>query len=168
MNFDTPNLLADAPTENPFDQKLTLQERAQCIRDKMTALKEELKETVKTLFHTGAQELFKKHTGENGTAKLYSFTWTQYTPYWNDGDTCYFGSSHKEPDINDYADVSEWDITTGVEKGYVEAKDVEMIGDVLAFLKCFDGDDMYELFDDHVRVVVARDGVEIEDYTDHG
>lgn len=40
---------------------------------------------------------------------LQSFGWMQYTPYWNDGDTCEFTVYNDEPTING-EDVSAWSL----------------------------------------------------------
>lgn len=52
-------------------------------------LKSKLVKDTNTLFKQSLKEIFKDHSN------LESFSWTQYTPYWNDGDTCTF-SAHTD------------------------------------------------------------------------
>jgi len=45
---------------------------------------EQLRKEGQSIFEAAAKELFAKYPS------LESFSWTQWTPYFNDGDTCYF------------------------------------------------------------------------------
>jgi hypothetical protein len=52
-------------------------------------------------FHAAVEDLFKKHE------TLQSFSWRQYTPSWNDGDTCSFGCYFDSVSINDEGEDQE-------------------------------------------------------------
>lgn len=60
------------------------------LRKEERKIQKELGEVAKKAFKVGYKELFEKYPD------LKSFSWTQYTPYFNDGDPCYFGSWHQE------------------------------------------------------------------------
>lgn len=57
---------------------------------------------------------------------LESIGWRQYTPYWNDGDTCDFTVYNDDPDING-EEVSEWHLKTTLEQVKNEANFLEAI-----------------------------------------
>src|SRR4051794_19743146 len=67
------------------------------IHQKMEAMKAELKTIGERLFKEGSQDIFDMFP------ELQSFSWTQYTPYFNDGDECIFR-------VNDWFSV---DLTDG-------------------------------------------------------
>lgn len=127
------------------------------------------------------QELFKKafvaFFDQNPEVTVVG--WRQYTPYWNDGDTCEFScyagyawvSNAKDLDnvlaYGEYEgeDESVWlDNPDYGDHGNVPptvAKNAEALRRLLDSV----ADDMYkEMFGDHVTVMVTRDGFEVNDY----
>lgn len=98
---------------------------------------------------------------------LLGYSWTQYTPYWNDGDTCYFGSNYQEGEpiiegIENLNDLS-YEECNEMYKAHNLDKIDEEIYEVLP--SCSD-DEMLSFFGDHCRVTITRDGIEVEEY-DH-
>ena len=93
--------------------------------------------------------------------ELMNVSWAQYTPYFNDGSECYF--SVNDAYINgtdEYGDDnSEYDET--LETASTGARQA-----VYAVLGDFDHEEFKEIFGDHVKVVVTRDGVSVQPY-DH-
>lgn len=67
---------------------------------KITALRAEAKEVASAILHEGTKSYFEKH----GTIVEQIF-WQQYTPWFNDGETCVFSTG--EPNIVLYADTNE-------------------------------------------------------------
>lgn len=142
---------------------------------KIEELNKELKEGFKDALKESSDALFLKYP------KLESFSWTQYTPYFNDGEPCEFGIN-EEPyslifnnvDIGEYSDndsVYSWKTESLSEFGKTLFTNLqeyqELKGDVVNFI-----DDLTKM-ESTVRsllgeglVVVSRDGVEVEDY-DH-
>lgn len=147
-------------------------------KERMREAKKEAAKVVQEAFKESAAEVFAKH------AKLESFGWHQYTPYFNDGDECVFGTHIDEPDINGQ---QSWDIEalretirrpTGrtievsgfsgrIEKQQQyenvanEAFDPELKAAsdaVRGFLGGFDTEDFRDMFGDHMEVTVSRDG----------
>lgn len=124
-------------------------------------LKKKLKSQVKDVFYAAVKELFNEYPD------LKSISWTGYTPYFNDGDTCEFSSNHEYPDINgvgDWADPTEEE-AEAYEKIDKKVRD-KMEKAVRTFMKEWDDDDMYDLFGDHVQVTVTKKGISTEHY-DH-
>lgn len=120
-----------------------------------------------TYFAAISKELFDKYP------KLKSFAWTQYTPYFNDGETCHFGVQSYNVWINnwnrdwdnldDYGDLAELD---DGEIWPTDAELQEMESAVETFIDQFSNEDMLKMFGDHVKVIVTTDGAYTESY-DH-
>jgi hypothetical protein len=122
---------------------------------KMADLRHELSSRAASYFREAASQLFADN------AELKSFGWKQYTVYWNDGDETYFSARTDYPDINCLDGNEIWD-------GDEETKAIVPLRDkVRGFLGVFTDDDFEILFGDHVSVTVTRDGVTVEEYTDH-
>ncbi len=80
-----------------------------------------------------------------------NFSWTQYTPYFNDGEPCNFSVHTYNIEINE-----NWNL----EDKYSKA--VSLIENALTTI---DEDTMMRLFGDHVKVTVHWDGnIEINEY----
>lgn len=97
-----------------------------------------------------------------------SIVWTQYTPYFNDGDPCVFGISEvyflkteiEEFDYNEIVEgdegntISTYRNETPIGKACKEL--AQMLNDAEEVLE--------EVFGDHVRVIVTSKGVDVQDY----
>lgn len=149
------------------------------FKTKRDALNKEIEDSGKRLFGEVAATIFENHP------TLVSFSWKQYTPHWNDGDTCEF-SAHTEyiqlrtnddPEINEDDDSEEKefdksnlfdyskDYRTKTPKASLTPR--EAAGkDVLELLENFDEDSLQTMFGDHAKVIVTKGGVEVEEY-DH-
>jgi len=98
--------------------------------------------------------------------ELESFSWTQYTPWFNDGDECVF-SVHTDPEmiyINDQK-LYDYDWNSDTRKYEPEwvSDAADMVGNIL---ESFDESDLKWIYDDHVRVTIYRDGTaEVENYS---
>jgi hypothetical protein len=115
-------------------------------------------------------ELFVRHPDARG------FRWSQYTPFFNDGDPCTFSSDHEYGEIlliDPAADPDdEPEFVTIEDAGWIECDTPEHrrlneIND--EFRRHFPDlrdDDMESLFGDHVRVTIYPDRVATEEY-DH-
>ena len=126
---------------------------------------EALRQEGQKIFEAAAKELFEAHPA------LQNFAWLQYTPYFNDGDPCYFRINEDCISVNGISD-DDLEYVSG--KGYVydDVEEFEGIDDPsklmdeISKLICSVDQDCLERYGEG-RVVVHRDGtVEIEDY-DH-
>lgn len=73
---------------------MSVRDRLQELRAQRTKLRAELREESKQGFKEMAAELFEAHP------KLRSFSWKQYTDYFNDGEPCHFHAHTDYPDVN--------------------------------------------------------------------
>lgn len=111
----------------------------QALVEARQRLADDIQRTLPDAFADAARAFFEKNPSIN------SFSWAQYTDYFNDGDTCYFHVHSDDVSINSYCDDDD------------EVSD-EAYDAVHRFLKQFDTEDFETLFGDHVRVSVCRDG----------
>ncbi len=147
---------------------------------------DELNNQAKNSFASMAKQLFDAYP------QLDQFKWNQYTPHWNDGDTCEFSANTDDLDINNchYYDTLKDEVEHycgTCKKEYpmnvkfcpedgaaVQTKTIKktiedwesLRKDVRAFLGCFEDADFQTLFGDHVEVKVTRQGISVEGY-DH-
>jgi hypothetical protein len=101
-------------------------------------------------------------------------SWTQYTPYFNDGDPCTFSVNNpelfvSEDDFHSFDGFESWSFYEGrfLEEcpnlGVEVWSDWKDLADFMAEIP----DQIYEeIFDNHVRVVASKEGFLVESY-DH-
>lgn len=93
--------------------------------------------------------------------KLEAVKWTQYTPYFNDGDTCEFGVNDHECKFvgsDGFAWVPTYEGATGAPDEISAARAIAEI-----FKGMYD-EDLKAVFGDHVKVIANRDGFDVEGY----
>lgn len=102
-----------------------------------------------------AEELFDKYEG------LESFGWTQYTPYFMDGDPCVFSIGHSE--MNGSYCEGNWYEGEEFDDHKAAGKEIDKF--VTSLGKCESA--LQSIFGDHSLVTILRSGnVQITDY-DH-
>lgn len=134
--------------------------------------KKELMRKTKVLFDVALVEVFNKYP------ELDSFSWTQYTPYFNDGDSCEFSAHVDYPSINgvcvdDMRDIKKenttWSGTAGRVTSpnplYNESKAL-MVDEIIDILGSVDEAFLQDVYGDHTEVVVGRNGTTTSRY-DH-
>ncbi len=123
------------------------------VKEQMTMLKEQAKKQAEEFFNQGAKNLFSENPD------LESFSWHQYTPYFNDGDPCVF-SVHTDDvyvnGVNEYGDTLDGDEEEEANK--------ELLNKVSSFLQVFDDEDLLHLFGDHVSITATKEGIEKTEY----
>lgn len=140
-------------------------------QDLIKALRKDLKSVLKELFTT--------------IPEIKTIYWTQYTPYFMDGDECIFGIneimvsntdkafvSYPE-DLEEYLEEEDsekhlWaDYATSVNKKLItNAEHRKTLREFVNIIHKSD-DLIKEIFGDHVRVIGTKTGFRIEDYSDH-
>lgn len=147
------------------------------MKDRYDAIVLEYKKNIgefgKDLFSQTAKNVFEKNPN------LKSFGWTQYTPYFNDGDVCEF-NVHYEYDMfinNDNLYVYDPDHWLDPNYNYApNFKDygfdtmqelVSVVKDVHNVLDLFSRDDLEIMFGDHAQITVYNDGQISVDNYDH-
>lgn len=126
--------------------------------------RQELTAQLKKDFPALLAPLFEKYPG------VKNVRWTQYTPYFNDGDACEFSSNAGYADLNydGYEDQDE-DEDESEETVKVEAEPIaapeEAEDEFQEVLASIDDSFYKDLFGDHVEVTVLRDGtINVEEY----
>lgn len=165
--------MTDTITSETMKRYLALQKQ---IAD----LKLERKTLGERVLKEGANELFEQYP------KLKSFSWTQYTPFFNDGDPCYFSAHTCDPYINlvnvdgiidgrSYEDEETGECFDEIDDdeallkvtGLTHEEHYGLCKVVQKFLEQID-DEVYEsVFGDHVCVRIGRTGIMVEDYDHH-
>jgi hypothetical protein len=154
--------------KNEFVEKVAEFKRVQAEYKSM------MQENAKNIFSEMSKEVFENNPN------LQDFSWTQYTPYFNDGDTCEFSVNtdyfyiNRSNSDSDYIDV--WYVTKPEYHDRIDFKKfgfnnveevVKAVSEVKDILDMFDEDDYMEMFGDHAEVTVSRnDGVTVDGY-DH-
>lgn len=123
---------------------------------KVKAMREELSNEFKTQFKTISTEIFSKYP------EILKFGWTQYTPYFNDGDPCVFNYNDMyvctDPETAD-GSVYDWEDMYSLKNKYPELAEFEK---VLSSSE----DILLAMFGDHVQVTVTPAGIDVDEY-DH-
>jgi hypothetical protein len=156
-------------------------EKFAVLREKQEEIKKMKKEMIEAsnkIFTELTKSIFEEHP------KVKSFGWNQYTPYFNDGDTCTFSANTDYIRINEeYVDDSNWvneTIITNygtwnrdkkVYEGRTEVPnlnyDVELSkasDDITEFLSNFDDEFFISKFGDHAEITVTAEGVSVDEY----
>jgi hypothetical protein len=131
------------------------------LKEKKESLLAEIQKEAQSFFNQEIKPLFAAHPA------LESFRWTQYTPYFNDGDECTF-SAHTDDltfnfDGKEYDYVSTYSLSNRSEKFPKEFTAAAKA--VFKFMENFDSDDFEQMFGDHVEVIAKRDKVEVNEYS---
>ena len=168
------------------------------LQQELQELKDRLETEAQNLFTTTCTEIFANYPC------LQSFSWRQYTPYFNDGDTCEFSAytdsiylngsedeactyalerligdiQNKDEAIAQHkkalekADPTKWEyrhIQQTIKE--IEETDIETARCMLSALQAINElmasmseEVLLGLFGDHARVVVTKDGAEVESY----
>lgn len=119
-----------------------------------------------------AKALASEHITSSATAlferfpNVEAFRWNQYTPYFNDGEECTFGvndvylrfkGASEDDGENEDGFKSSWDCEDGSEEETACDEFGKLVRDMA-------GDDLKELYGDHVEVTATREGFTVEGY----
>lgn len=146
------------------------------LQEKMKQMQVSFTDASKKIFSQEAKHLFERHP------VLVGFGWTQYTPYFNDGDVCNFSrnglsiqfTSSKETLKYDLCELDYYESSAFTRWDSSLRKSIPLEGDFTAekaagsevtkFMAAFTDEQLEGMFGDHVQVIVTRDGVEVEEY----
>jgi hypothetical protein len=132
------------------------------LKKKLEAVRQEMKDTGEAAITEGFKEIFEAYP------KLEAVRWTQYTPYFNDGEACTFSvngfyvkveGTAEDAGNYEHGFVSEYDESVKKMKGSKQM--LEALSEIQEM------DEMLEMvFGDHQQITVRRDGtVEQEEYS---
>ena len=148
--------------------------------DELTALKEAYDEKLHNEGEDAVKELFKEFFDKYPKAE--TITWRQYTPYFNDGDPCYFSvhemtlemnedeeDGPEEGDEDEEDEDEDDDYSDGEYDSYSlslsEDPDLKKMGEDFGALQDIPDDVLEHVFGDHVRITATRDGFDVTEYS---
>jgi hypothetical protein len=125
---------------------------------KMNLEMEKLRKAAQAQIKPALQEALKDL--QNAVPDVEAVRWQQYTPYFNDGDTCEFSVHDPEVKFKGDADfTSSWDL----DSDKLSKTQLEVIGNFGEELR--DAEDALKAaFGDHAQVTVDPSGIETEAY----
>lgn len=131
-------------------------------RAHLAQLREQHSTIAKDFFLDEAQRLFEENPA------LIDFGWRQYTPYFNDGDSCTFSARTDDPMVNGTWKYEDYEPDDDEEAAYpaMSEKELDALRDkVSEFLLQFEDSELEAFFGDHMEVTVTREGVETNEYS---
>jgi hypothetical protein len=147
--------------------------------DQMNAEMSALRET----YQKRGQEIFKLAFKEffDANPEVHVVGWRQYTPYFNDGDTCEFNCYAEYAFVSnakDYENIT-WGEYQGEEENVwildpdygdtnadaVPEHVVKNAGSLTNLLSKIDDDVFLDMFGDHVQVFATREGFDVQEYS---
>jgi hypothetical protein len=136
--------------------------------DELTALKEAYDTKLADEGEDAVKELFKEFFDANPKAAAVS--WRQYTPYFNDGDPCYFRvgemSLHLHADEDEEED-EDYDPDQGYDAyslSLSEDPELKKLGEGFDILVDIPEEVLEYVFGDHVTITATAEGFEISEY----
>lgn len=149
------------------------------MTQKVAQIEKEYREKMQSIFDKCIKVFFDE------TPDIKCIHWTQYTPYWNDGEECYFSVNDICYDINRHDSNNDDDIDYSyegdrfvVDSYKPDPEDVEEelklypnrdqaiknFKSIKTLIHSIPEDVMQTIFGDHVEVFIDRDGVRTEEY----
>lgn len=144
-----------------MDAKTSVFEKFSVLRKELEAAKNEARTRGSGLFKEGVQVFFEEYP------QIKSFSWTQYTPYFNDGEPCVFGVNK-----NYYVKLNNGEPLEDVWFSNYKKKNNEhdFENQIAEFLdKIFETlpeEVFLDLFGDHAEITVSKEEIIVEEY-DH-
>jgi hypothetical protein len=142
------------------------EEKIEALKAKVAELNKQVREESQRLLNEGFAEIFEKYP------KLLSFSWNQYTPYFNDGDECTFRVNVYSL-IPDFTDESAEDHDYEYSKGdcewnsktkkydYSPLSDEKKLNneaydELVEIVNAIDDDTMKATYGNHITVTVSK------------
>lgn len=134
------------------------------LKAKQEALKAQILEEGKATFNEISKGLFDKYPN------LESFSWRQYTPYFNDGDECVFSARTDYIDVmwggKEIEELSDYTFDSSYTTPELKA-DLELRAfnkELQALFGDLTDKILKDMFGDHCKVIATKSGVTVEDY----
>jgi hypothetical protein len=145
---------------------MTFRDRKKTVKGRFAELQARMEQTKQEMLEVG-QEAFAGEVKEIFTEfpTLKAFRWVQYTPYFNDGDPCYFAVQDYDFGVRldgmaEFAGEYVDDLSDADQEIIdINASLIDQIEAVVQeFLGSIDDQVLFQMFGDHVEVTVNRDG----------
>lgn len=131
------------------------------LSSKRRAIEEEARKQAQEILAPGLKQFLHDHPD------VEAIRWEQYTPYFNDGEECVFGVGElhyklvgAEEDDEEFECLS----TYGKPEGFDQQPWFIALSELEAALSGSE-DELKAAFGDHVRVIVTKEGVDVEEYS---
>jgi hypothetical protein len=151
------------------------------LKKELRSKRKELSDASSDLFDSWCKDFFTKNSDV-----VKSFAWNQYTPYFNDGDTCVFSANTDYIKVNgEYCDeldniqkikVTNWGTWNRETKTYDNRVQMEnpnyderldnLVTEIKDFLQLFDDDFYLQKYGDHTEITVTKNGIDVDEF-DH-
>jgi hypothetical protein len=118
--------------------------------------KRELEEQMKQAFLDAVQAFFTKYPDTY-------LVWAQYTPYFNDGDPCYFRVH--TPELHFEGSDEDWGYGDSCESSRLDKEGQEMVEEIIEFIE-EESDLMERLYGTDSLVKLNKQGAEVSNYED--
>jgi hypothetical protein len=150
-------------------EKLTeIQNQLEQYHEVVKKAKDELAKNGQEMFAKAVKEIF-----EENKDWLESFSWTQFTPYFADGEVPEFYANHDDPEINgeNAYDVNFLKESIGPYHNRTPNPDymperTEIVNQLKKLINSLGEETLQEIFGDHVKVTITINGIATEEY-DH-
>lgn len=142
------------------------------LKEERTKAIEKFSEGAKVLFHKISESVFKKSNN-----KIVSFSFTAFTPYFNDGDECIYRSDLEyasfivlddncnEVELDGYYD---YDLKKNSDTIVKNKQDIlNGIEEFNKLVDIFSDEDIKFIFGDHVEITVSNNKLLVCGYNDH-
>jgi hypothetical protein len=128
------------------------------LNEVLREVREKRQSLLKDVFSEKSQIVFAANPG------LESFTWKQYTPYFNDGDACHFRVHKEEINLVLNGEEAEEVYFSSYSKNKENNPLYPIWQDIQSIFEGYEPSDLEEMFGDHVKVTVTPNGAETQEY----
>lgn len=170
MRFNINENSSEQPASSIQEELKLFTTRMAETQEKIKALQEEMQNTMEKEFNNSVKEIFRL------VPRLKAFAWTQYSPYFNDGDECVFSVRQvnalsfvpeyanysyeiEDEDTNDFI-IADYD---GANEHSLTNEERNAIQEVIDFIEGND-DLMEDLYGNHSAVILTEDGAKVSSY----
>jgi hypothetical protein len=142
--------------------------------EELIALKKRYENELKMNAQAAMNEVFKNFFDDN--PNVLAFYWTQYTPYFNDGEACEFSvgefmfSTVDNLDVDVDEEIDDMNFHSTYAHKYSKNKDIQALAATAKNVSKFEqyiktaGDDIFlACFGDHARVIATREGFSVDE-----
>jgi hypothetical protein len=135
------------------------------LSGKRKAIEEQAREQAKSILAPGLQQFMTDHP------EVAALRWSQYTPYFNDGDPCVFSVGELyyklvggDEEAGDEEDGFEYLSSYGKPAEFAQQPWYKALEELSSALSGSE-DELLAAFGDHVQVIVTKAGVDVEEYS---
>ena len=149
------------------------------LKKELRSKRKELSDASSDLFDSWCKDFFTKNSDV-----VHSFAWNQYTPYFNDGDTCVFSANTDYIKVNgEYCDeldniqkikITNWGTWNRETKTYDNRVQMEnpnyderldnLVTEIKDFLQLFDDEFYLQKYGDHTEITVTKNGIDVDEF----